>query len=213
MLTIWGRKTSSNVQALMWCVDELGLPYLRHDLGHRFGGLDDAAFRRLNPNGTIPVLQDGDEPPLWETGAILRYLATCYGDEDFWPSKPIARAHVDRWAEWAKINVAMQFTVPVFWRVVRTPPVQQDTAAITAAVENLETRLSIAAHQLTIHPYLAGTRFTLADIQLGHILYRYFDISITRADLPALREYYDRLTQRPAFRAHVMIDYDDLRVP
>ena len=44
MLTIWGRKTSSNVQALMWCVGELGLDYLRFDVGHRYGGTDSEAF-------------------------------------------------------------------------------------------------------------------------------------------------------------------------
>ena len=40
MLTIWGRKTSSNVQALMWCVGEFGLDYLRFDVGHHYGGTD-----------------------------------------------------------------------------------------------------------------------------------------------------------------------------
>ncbi len=76
MLTIWGRRTSSNVQALMWCVVELGIPHVRHDAGHRFGGTDTAEFLAMNPNGTVPVLRDGDAEPVWETGAILRYLAT-----------------------------------------------------------------------------------------------------------------------------------------
>lgn len=43
------------------------------------------------------------------------------------------------------------------------------------------------------------------------MLYRYYDIDIPRADLPALKAYYDRLTDRPAFRDHVMISYDELR--
>ena len=73
MLTIWGRRDSSNVQALMWCVGELGLPHRRHDAGHRFGGTDTPAFRAMNPNGLVPVLVDGDGEPLWETGAILLY--------------------------------------------------------------------------------------------------------------------------------------------
>ena len=84
MLTIWGRKTSSNVQALMWCVGELGLDYLRFDVGHRYGGTDSEAFYQLNPNRTVPVLQDDENPPLWETGAILRYLASRYADDAFW---------------------------------------------------------------------------------------------------------------------------------
>ena len=83
MLTIWGRKTSSNVQALMWCVGELGLDYLRFDVGHRYGGTDSEAFYQLNPNRTVPVLQDDENPPLWETGAILRYLASRYADDAF----------------------------------------------------------------------------------------------------------------------------------
>ncbi|GAB1438321.1 hypothetical protein MASR2M36_10670 [Providencia sp.] len=57
MLTVWGRKISSNVQALMWCIGELGLPYQRHDIGHRYGGTDTDEFYRLNPNRIVLVLQ------------------------------------------------------------------------------------------------------------------------------------------------------------
>lgn len=212
MLTIWGRKTSSNVQALMWCVGELELRFHRHDAGHRFGGLDTDAFRKLNPNGTIPVLQDGDHPPLWETGAILRYLANAYGGNAFWPRDPVQRAEVDKWAEWAKINVAMDFTVPVFWQVVRTAPAEQDQNAIEQAVAALDRKLVLADTRLSENTYLCGPDLTLADIQLGHILYRYYDIAISRAVLPNLRRYYDRLTERPAYQEHVMLSYDELRV-
>ena len=98
MLTVWGRKSSSNVQAVMWCIGELGLAYRRHDVGHSYGGNDTPAFLAMNPNGTIPVLRDGDGPPLWESGAILRYLCGRYAAPSFWPLDPIARAEVDMWA-------------------------------------------------------------------------------------------------------------------
>lgn len=212
MLTIWGRKTSSNVQALMWCVGELELPYIRHDAGHVHGGLDTDAFGAMNPNRTVPVLQDGDATPIWETGAILRYLAATYGDDGFWPQDPAKRAQVDMWAEWAKINIAMEFTVPVFWRVVRTAPRDQDTNAVQAAVRELEHKLMIADRQLAHAPFLAGPKLTLADIQLGHVLYRYYDIEIERAVFIHLRRYYDDLCQRPAYREHVRVSYDPLRV-
>ncbi|MBO9450049.1 glutathione S-transferase family protein [Tropicibacter sp. R16_0] len=212
MLTIWGRKTSSNVQALMWCVGELELPYVRHDVGHVHGGLDTDAFGAMNPNRTVPVLQDGDAEPIWETGAILRYLAATYGDDGFWPQDPAKRVQVDMWAEWAKINIAMEFTVPVFWRVVRTAPRDQDTNAVQAAVRELEHKLMIADRQLAHAPFLAGPKLTLADIQLGHVLYRYYDIEIERADFIHLHRYYDDLCQRPAYREHVMVSYDPLRV-
>ncbi|SDC32976.1 glutathione S-transferase family protein [Ruegeria marina] len=212
MLTIWGRRTSSNVQALMWCVGELNLPHVCHDAGHRYGGLETPEFGRLNPNRTIPVLQDGTDTPIWETGAILRYLAARYGKDSFWPADPTRRARVDQWAEWAKLNVAMGFTAPVFWRVVRTARAGRDPVAVARALAELEAKLTIADAQLSRHAHLAGDAFTLADIQLGHILYRYYDIDIPRAPLPHLRLYYQKLSARPAFRQHVMVPYDELRV-
>jgi len=212
MLEIWGRKTSSNVQALMWAVGELGLAHVRHDVGHRFAGTDTAAFGALNPNRTVPVLRDAGGPALWETGAILRYLAGRYGAGPFWPDDPEARAQVDKWAEWAKLNVAMNFTVPVFWRVVRTGAAERDATAIAGAVAALESWLAIAEAQLARHDFLAGPDFTLADIQLGHVLFRYYDIDIPRAPLPALAAYAARLAARPAYREHVMVSYEELRL-
>lgn len=212
MLEIWGRKTSSNVQALMWCVGELGLAYRRHDVGHKYGGNDTPEFLAMNPNGTVPVVRDDGGEPLWETGAILRYLATKYGDTPFWPNDLIRRTRIDKWAEWSKLNVALNFTAPVFWRVVRTAPRDRDAAAIAAALHLLDASLGIAEVQLSRHAFLAEDAFTLADIQFGHVLYRYFDITIDRPEHRALRRYYDRLTERPAFQDHVMVSYEELRV-
>jgi len=212
MLTVWGRKTSSNVQALMWCIGELGLNYERYDVGHRYGGNDTPEFLAMNPNGTVPVLQDGIGEPIWETGAILRYLAGRYGTPEFWPSDPAPRARVDQWAEWAKINVTLSFTGPVFWRVVRTAPSKRDPVAIDAALAKLDDLLAIAEAQLGRHAFLAGAAFTTADIQFGHVLYRYFDIDIARPAWPNIERYYQALTQRAAFREHVMVSYEELRV-
>ena len=212
MLKVWGRKTSSNVQALMWCIGELGLAFERHDVGHKYGGNDSAEFLAMNPNGTVPVLQDGNGEPLWETGAILRYLANRYANTPFWPSDLQARAQIDKWAEWSKINVALNFTAPIFWRIVRTAPKDRDEAAIREAMSVLGAKLDIAEARLQRHAFLAGNEFTLADIQFGHVLYRYFDIGIERPARNALRHYYDRLAQRAAFRERVMVSYEELRV-
>lgn len=211
MLTIWGRKTSSNVQAVMWGVGELGLEHERLDIGHKYGGTDTEEFGRLNPNRLVPVIRDGDGPPIWESAAILRYLAAKYASAPFWPDDLDARSQVDKWAEWSKVNVTLRFTGPIFWRVVRTPAKDRDSVAIKAAVHSYEAALQIAVAQLENHDYLAGHDFTLADIIFGHLLYRYYTIEIERADLPAIARYYDRLCDRPAFRDHVMISYDELR--
>ena len=212
MLKVWGRRSSSNVQAVMWCIGELGLAHERIDAGLSHGVVDTPAYLSMNPNGTVPTLEDGANPPLWESGAILRYLANCYATDDFWPADPAARADVDRWAEWSKLNIAMNFTGPLFWRVVRTPPSKRDPAAIGGALRSLDKFLDIAEARLSKHPHLVGGQLTLADIQFGHCLYRYFDIDIARGEHPHLRRYYDALTGRPAFREHVMVSYEELRV-
>ena len=115
------------------------------------------------------------------------------------------------WAEWAKLNVAIRFTGPVFWRVVRTAPSKRDPEAIASGIAALTAALKVAEPRLA-KGWLAGEAFTLADILFGHVLYRYFDIDIARQELPGLAVYYRRLRQRPAFRDHVMVSYDELRV-
>lgn len=210
MITVHGRASSSNVQAVMWGAAELGLEVRRVDCGEGFSSLDTPAFRAMNPTGKIPVLQDG-ALTLFESAAILRYLARTYGPSSFWPSDPGRQAHVDQWAEWAKQDIANDFTGPIFWRVVRSRAALRDPRAIAEACDHLNLALSVADAQLQRHAFLAGDDLTPGDIHLGHVLYRYFDIDIARPELPALRAYYDRLTSRPAYRTHVMLPYDELR--
>ena len=210
MLTVYGRATSSNVQALLWGLEELGLTYERLDYGEVYGGLDTADFTAMNPHGKIPVLKVGDTA-IWETPAILRYLATEHGAETFWPRDPLARATVDMWAEWAKHSVAEAFTGPVFWRTARTRPENRDAELIGANLARLEAALDKSEPVLSETDYLCGPDLTLADIQFGHVLYRYFDIDIPRPDRPGLRAYFDRLAKRPAYRKAVMVSYDMLK--
>jgi glutathione S-transferase len=196
----------------MWTIAELGLmPVRRFDVGHKYGGNDTPEFLAMNPNGTVPVLKDGEGEPLWETGAIIRYLASRYGVGAFWPTDLAKRAQIDKWAEWAKINITLNFSHPIFWPMMQTPPEKLDHARIAAALGRLTQKLAIAEKELTRHEFLAGHDFTLADIQMGHLLYRYYDLPLERADLPALARYYDGLTARPAYREHVMVPYDALR--
>ena len=211
-ITIWGRKSSVNVQSVLWCLEELELAYSRIDAGLTYGVVTSPAFLKMNPNGKVPVLIDGNGIAIFEAGAILRYLASQYAVGPFWPEDPAARAAVDKWAEWAKINFASRFISDVFWPLVRTPPSQRDHAAINAALASIEKVLAIADKALATDVYLAGNDFSLADIQLGHCLFRYFDIDVKRADLLNLHAYYCRLQTRSGFSRHVMSSYDELRV-
>ena len=210
-ITIWGRKSSVNVQLVLWALDELGLDFDRIDAGFIYGVVDSPDYRRMNPNGLVPVLVDGDNAPIFESAAILRYLADRYGGHDFWPQNSVARAQVDKWAEWAKWNISHAFIANVFYGLVRTPADNIDHAAINLAIIDLERVLALADKKLATSTFIASSQFTLADMTLGYCLYRYYDIDVVRAHLPNLRRYYELLSARPAYQRHVMVPYDELR--
>jgi len=211
MITVYGRATSSNVQAVMWGIGELGLDYERLDYGLNFGGNDTPEYLAMNPHGLVPTLKDGDLV-MWESCAILRYLATKYGDGGaFWPADPVARARVDMWAEWGKVSFSRVFSVPIFWARVRTAAAERDKVALTVALERFNGYLGYLEVQLGDNPYVMGADLTLADVVIGHVLFRYFDIDIPRRDRPVIAAYYARLQARAAFREHVMVSYEVLR--
>lgn len=210
-ITVWGRKSSVNVQLVLWTLDELGLDFDRVDAGFIYGVVDTADFCKMNPNRLVPVLIDGDASPIFESAAILRYLARRYGNDNFWPKDAVACAQVDKWAEWAKWNIGHAFIMTVFYGLVRTPANEINHDAITLALRDLEKALAMADARLATSIYIASSQFTLADIALGYCLFRYYDIDVVRAELPNLRRYYDLLSSRPAFQRHVMVSYDELR--
>ncbi len=211
MIKVWGRASSSNVQSVMWCIAELDLPFERIDAGLMYGVNNTSDYLAMNPNGTVPTIIDKGNPPLWESGAILRYLANSYADNSFWPDDPVHRADIDRWAEWAKVSVQMNFNKPIFWPAIRLNPEEQHPEHLQGAITVFEDKLRIAQEKLRHSSFLASEDLTLADIQFGHILYRYFELDIKRAALPGIEDYYARLIQRPHYRNHVMINFDELR--
>ena len=210
MIKVWGRKSSSNVQSVLWCLAELDLEFSRIDAGFTYGLVNSDAYLAMNPNATVPTLQDGDQPAIWESAAIIRYLAASYGSSPFWPEHAAERVVVDQWAEWSKVNVAANFTSPLFWQLVRTPKQKRNPSSIELARAKLTHYLEIADTQLSANTYLAGEDFTLADIQFGHCLYRYFEIDLDRKPLPHINRYYDLLRERPPFQEHVQVDYSEL---
>src|SRR6266513_5975577 len=84
MLSIWGRNNSVNVQKVLWCCEEMALAYERTDAGLAFGVVNTPQYRKLNPNGLVPTIED-DGFVLWESNAIVRYLAARHSAGNLWP--------------------------------------------------------------------------------------------------------------------------------
>ena len=208
MIAVYGRANSMNVQSVTWGLAELGQRCERLDYGKGFAATDTPEFRAMNPNGLVPVLKD-EKVTMFESGAILRYLASRYGRFPFWPEDPVARAPVDMWAEWAKTTLHREFG-PIFWTVIRPA---EPRVEIEAALAAFDRHLGLLEDQLGDNDYVTGADFTLADIAVGVVLFRYFTLDIPREVRPVLSAYYQRLTDRPAYAEHVMVSYDALRAP
>ncbi|MGY3692894.1 glutathione S-transferase [Bradyrhizobium sp. USDA 3240] len=210
MLKVWGRRSSFNVQKVMWLIGELDLAHEHIDAGGAFGGLDAPAFLAMNPHGRVPVVRD-DDATVWESHAILRYLAARYGNGRFWSDDPVIRARVDGWMDWSQTALQPDFLGGVFWGFFRTPENQRDRPAIHKALARCEQHFAKLEQLLEARPFLLGETLSLADITAGTSLYRYFGLEIARPPLPAVERWYQRLQQRPPFRQHVMIPFVELR--
>jgi glutathione S-transferase len=208
VLTIWGRRNAFNVQKAMWAVGEVGLDHERIDVGGPFGGLDTPAFGALNPNRSIPVLRDGDTV-VWESNVIVRYLAAKYGADALWSPDPAERAAADQWMDWMQTTLLRDF-IDLFYALVRKRPERRDWPKIRATNARLAIHYRLLDRHLAGRPFLAGEQFSMADIPAGTTLYRYFEMEIERPVLPQVEAWYARLKNRPAYRRHVMIPFDDL---
>jgi glutathione S-transferase len=203
MLRIWGRTNSINVQKVMWTVGELGLAHERIDAGGAFGGLDTPEYGALNPNRRVPTIDD-DGTVLWESNACVRYLAARYGAGRLWPEDVKRRGRSDMWMDWQQTTLLPDMSV-VFWGLIRTPEEQRDQAAIKAAAERLGATWRVLDQHLATRRFVTGDSLTMGDIPVGASCYRYYGLPIARPQLPNVEEWYERLTERPAFREHVML--------
>jgi len=209
MLTVWGRRSSFNLQKVMWLVDELGVGHRHIELGGRFGGLDAPEFRAMNPHGRVPVIDDGGTI-VWESHAILRYLAATYGRGSFWSDDAAMRSQSDRWMDWAQTALQPDFLIGVFWGFYRTPEPQRNWPAIKERIAKTARHVQLLDRWLADRPFMLGDALTLADIPIGAHLYRYFNLEIERPAVPNVEAWYRRLKERPAYRAHVMIPFGEL---
>jgi glutathione S-transferase len=210
MLTVWGRATSSNTQAVLWALAEIGVDFERIDAGGIYGRTDTPEFGAMNPNRLVPVLIDGDLT-LWESAAIVRYLGARYADASFWPVDPAVRAGIDKWAEWMKTTFVPCFITGIFWPTMRAAKITPDPAAFSSALARMKQVAAILESGVPDRGTFGGAALTFADIMVGTYLYRYFDLPFDRAETPRLLAYYRRLGERPAYRQHVMVSYESLR--
>src|SRR5688572_24495475 len=198
-LRVLGRASSINVRKVLWTCAELDL---------RFEHVEsDPALLACNPNGMVPVIQDGDFV-LWESNAICRYLAGKQPRSTLLPQDPRLRAQVEQWMDWmaTELNASWRYA---FLALVRKNPEFTQAREIATSIASWHRHMRMLdEHFAHGGQFITGEFFTLADVVLGLATHRWLLSPIDRPHLDAVHGYYQRLSVRPAFRAHV-----DMNVP
>lgn len=203
MMKVWGRNTSSNVQKVMWAIGEMGLTCERIDIGGPFGMNREPPYLAINPNGVVPTLEEDDGFILWESNAIVRYLAAKHGAGTLEPADLQTRFSAQRWMDW-QMSVANAAIIPVFWGLVRTPPENRDFKSIEDGKAKCHAALEIMDAQLGKTRFIAGDDFSYGDIPVGPFVYRYLRLVPAHPPLPNVERWYADITARPPFKQHVI---------
>src|SRR5215212_9146269 len=194
-----------NVQKVLWCCEELGIPFRRHNVGGLFGGTHEDEYLARNPTGLVPTVSDGDFA-LWESNAIVRYLSAKHGPGTLWPEAPEERALADKWMDY-QLGTLWPAFKDALLGLVRTLPEQRDPAKIAASVRGTAEVLAVLDAHLRDNEFVAGPSFTMGDIALGSCVYRWLELDIERPDLPAIEAWHRRLEGRPAYQRTVMVSF------
>ncbi len=198
MATLFGRITSLNVRKVVWAVQELGLDIPRVNAGGAFGMVREAHYLARNPNGLVPLLEDGDTT-LWESNVIVRYLCARHAPGTLYPTDLAARFEAEKWMDWQQTTVNPAGR-GAFMQWIRTPDAQRDMAVIEASVQATEPVLATLEAHLATQPFVGGAQFNMADIPLGCEIHRWFNLPQTRGDWPNIERWYAQLQARPAAR-------------
>ena len=196
MIKVWGRVNSVNVKKALWCLEELGLKYERTDAGLQFGVVDTPEYRRLNPNGLVPTIED-DGFVVWESHTIVRYLADKYGKGVLRPMDLEPRTIANQWMDWA---FTFQSGVrDAFWNLIRTPADKRDEKAIEASRAKSAQLIAILDAALANRHYVAGL-FSMGDIPIGCEVQRWMRLPMERPKAPNVEAWFERLCARPSFK-------------
>ena len=199
MLKVYGRANSINVRKVLWMLDEIGQKYEREDWGRGFRPTDDPEFRKINPVGVVPVIDDG-KFRLRESNTIVRYLAGKQGRTELYPKDLETRATIEAWMDWASTDFANGMR-PVFHALVVKNPAFANL--VEGGIKEWSAQMRVLDQHLAERgPYVMGKTFTVGDIPAGLVVNRWFSIPFEKPELKSIAAYYDRLAERAPYKTH-----------
>ena len=214
MIKIWGRPTSICTQRALWALVEAGQAYeltlasaTMGPAGHvskggpAFGIVDTPAYRFMNPNGTVPTIDDGGFV-LWESNAIVLYIAAKYAPQHLYGNDATTLARASQWMNWTNENLEPYLHTLVM-ELVRLPSSQRNPVMVEAAARDILTPLKILDAHLGRQPFVAGASFSIGDIPVGCAVHRWMLFLPDRPRLSHIEAWHARLATRTGFQQHV----------
>jgi len=198
MIKLYGIPRSRTIRPL-WMLEELGLPYENVKVSF-VNETRTPAFLNLNPNGHIPVLQDGDLT-IWESMAINLYLARRY-DKGLWPKRVEDEGRAFQWSIWAMTELEEPVLTAVMHRSALAsslPAEQRDPKRADDAAERFKTPLAVLNGALAGKAYLLGDVFTVADLNVASVISSAPLGGLDLTPAPDVLAWVVRCTERPAF--------------
>lgn len=195
MITLYGVPRSRTMRPL-WMLEELGVPYENVKTSF-IGESRTPEFLRLNPNGHIPVLRDGDLV-LWESMAINLYLAHKY-DKGLWPKSAADEGRAYQWSFWAMTEVEEPLITALLNRTF-LPEAQRDATKAADAAERFKKPLAVLDAELAARLYLLGDAFTVADLNVASVVSWAPLAGLDLSGARNVRAWLERCTDRPAFK-------------
>jgi glutathione S-transferase len=209
-MRLWGRKSSINVQKVLWCLAELGLEegkdYERIDAGLQFGLNRTPEFLKLNPNGLVPTLED-DGITLWESNTIMRYLARQHNQQQRFPADIASQYGSEKWLDWQLGTMWPVLRTP-FLGLTRVPEAERKYDAIYKAYQDANQLLGLLDQTLATQKYCSGNQFNIGDIALALCVGRWILLNEAfpektgpRADLKNIASWLERLESETKYSA------------
>jgi glutathione S-transferase len=198
MLKIWGRLSSINVRKVVLAAQWLEVPFERIDAGHEFGIVDTPGYRAKNPNGLVPLMEDGDFQ-LWESNVIVRYLCAGHPAGKLYPDDLRLRFDAERWMDWQQttLNPAGR---TAFVQLMRTLPDKRDAGLVAKSVAATEPLMALLDAHLEQRAFMAGDAFTMADIPIACEVHRWQGLPLERPARKQLERWYRGIQGMPASR-------------
>lgn len=214
MLKVWGRSSSIHTQRVLWACDEAHVPFqlipasatMGPD-GHISGGgmpfgiVDTPEYRAMNPNGTIPTIDD-EGYVLWESNTICRYLAQTYAPQNLFGDNVKTLGFASQWMDWTNTQLEPALHILVM-ELVRLSPDKRDPDNVEQTRKNILPALERLNQHLSERPYVAGEAFSIGDIAPGCAVYRWILFGLNAPEMPHIRDWQSRLAERGGFQAHV----------